>query len=173
MGMTVFGLQQIAGIGGFARRHGVVVADRNHDNLRRIQIANDGHVAEHIGIAGVVNLHAVGEFNHVATSLAAVNDLIAIRDSAGVVGVHHGDFDVADCLSAAFVHLRDLLYAFLLQPVRQFGNRDHHRIVLLADFDRVADMVEVAVGAEHDIDFLDVLLLRRTRGIAHDPRDRR
>ena len=146
-----------------------MVTDRNHGNLRRIQIANDGHVAEHIGIAGVVDLHAVGELDHIATSLAAVNDLVAIRNSTRVVGVHHGDFDVTDSLSAAFVHFRDLLYTFLSQPVRQLGNRDHHRIVLLADFDRIADMVEVAVGAEHDIHFLDVLLLRRTGGIAHDP----
>ena len=78
--------------------------------------------------------------------------------------------DVTDSLSAAFVHLRDLLYTFFAQPVCQLGNRDHHRIVLLADFNRVADVVEVAVGAEHDIHSLEVLLLRRTGGIAHDPR---
>ena len=144
-------LQQVAGVGGFARRHGVVVANRNHGNLRRIEIANDRHVAKHVGVAGVVDLHAVGELDHVATGLAAVDDLVAIRNAARVVGVHHGDFDVADGLSAALVHLRDLLYALLSQPVRKLGNRDHHRIMLLGDFNRVADVVEVAVGAEHDI----------------------
>ena len=41
--------------------------------------------------------------------------------------------------------------------------------MLLCDLDRIADVIEVAVGAEHDIDFLDVLLRLRTNGIAHDP----
>ena len=162
-------LQQIAGVCGFARPHGVVVADGQHGNLGRIEVANDGHVTEHIGIAGVVDLHSVGKLDHVAAGLAAVNDLVAVGNSAGVVGVHHGDLDVADGLGAAFVHLRDLLDAFLSQPVAQLGNCHHHRVVLLGDFDGVADVVEVTVGAQHDIHFLDVLLLRRTRGIAHDP----
>ena len=70
-----FRLQQFAGVGGFARAHGVVIADRQHGNLRRIELADDRHVAEHVGVAGVVDLHAVGEFDHVAAGFAAVNDL--------------------------------------------------------------------------------------------------
>ncbi len=41
--------------------------------------------------------------------------------------------------------------------MRQFGNRDHDWVVFLGDFHRIADVVEVAVGAEHDVHLLDML----------------
>ena len=59
---------------------------------------------------------------------------------------------------------------FFLQPVAKFRNRNHHRIMFLGDFDGVADVIEVAVSAEHDIHVLNVLLFFRAHGIAHDPR---
>ena len=147
-----------------------MVADRNHGNLRRVKLANDRHVAKHVGVAGMINLHPVGKLDHVAAGLAAVNDLVAVRNAARVVGVHHGDLDVAHGLRAAFVHARNLLYALLFQPVSKLGNGHDRGIMLLGDFNRIADVVEVAVGAEQDIHFLDVLLVLRALGIAHDPR---
>jgi len=118
----------------------------------------------------MINLYAVGKLDHVAAGFAAVHDLVAIRDTAGVVSVNHGHFDVADALSAALIHFCNLLYAFSSQPVRQFGDGNHHRVMLLRDFHRVADVVEVAMGAEQDIQLLDVLLRFGTLGIPHDPR---
>ena len=122
MGMTVLALQQIAGIGSFARPHGVVIADRHHGDVRRIELVNDPHIAENIGIAGMINLQAGGEFDDVAAGFPAINQLVAILDAAGVVGMHHGDFDVAHGLRAAFVHLREVLHAFLSQPAAKFRN---------------------------------------------------
>ena len=115
-GDNCFRLQQFAGIGGFARRHGEMVADRQHGNLRRVELANDGHVAKDIGVAGVVNLDSVGELEHVAAGFAAIDDLVAILNAAGVNRVNHGDLHIADGLRAALVHGRDLLHALFFQP---------------------------------------------------------
>ena len=147
-----------------------MVADRDHGNVGCIQIANDRHIAEHVGVAGMVNLHAVGKLDDVATGLTAIDDLVAIRNSAGVIGVHHGDFDVANGLCAALVHGRNLLYALLFQPVTKLGNRNHDRLMVLGNLNRVADVIEVAMSAEHDIHALNFLLVFRAHGIAHDPR---
>jgi len=50
-----------------------VIADGQHRNLGSIQIANDRHVAKHIRITRVVDLHAVAEFDYIAASFATVN----------------------------------------------------------------------------------------------------
>ena len=61
------------------------------------------------------------------------------------------------------------LTPFFSSQCAQFGDCHHHRIMLLRNLNRIADVIEVAVGAEHDVDFLDVLLALRALGIAHDP----
>ena len=45
-----------------------MVANRQHHNLRRIKVANDRHIAEHIRIASVINLHSVRKFDNKAAS---------------------------------------------------------------------------------------------------------
>ena len=69
------GLQQIAGVCGLARAHGVVIADGQHGDVRRVEFANDGHVSEDVGIAGVINLDAVIKLDDVTAGFAAVDDL--------------------------------------------------------------------------------------------------
>ena len=73
-------------------------------------------------------------------------------------------------LGATLVHFRNLLYAFLSQPVCKFGDGYHHRVMLLRDFNCIPDVVEVAMGAEQDIHFPDVLSCFRALGIPHNPR---
>ena len=60
--------------------------------------------------------------------------------------------------------------AFFLQPQAELEDADGKGVVLFDDFDGVTDVVAVTVGAEQDVDFLDVLLFFRAHGIAHDPR---
>ena len=90
-----------------------------------------------VGVARVMDLYTVREFDHETTGLAAVNHLVAVLYAAGVIGMDHGDFYVADGLRAALVHLGKLLYTFLAQPSAQLGNADHGRVVLFGDFDGV------------------------------------
>ena len=83
--------------------------------------------------------------------------------------MHHGDLDVAYGLRASFIHRRDLRCAFFLHPGTQLENADHHGVVLFGDLHRIADMVEVPVSTQQEIDFLDILLTVRAHGIPHDP----
>ena len=86
-----------------------------------------------------------------------------------MVGADHGDLDVPDVLRAAFVHLGELLHAFLAQPTAQLGNADNFGIVLFCDFNCIADVVAVAMGAQHDVNRLDFFFVRRTCWISHYP----
>src|ERR1700751_4077283 len=63
-----------------------------------------------------------------------------------------------------------MLRAFLAKPASEFRNGDSCGLMLVADFDRVADVVAVGVGAEHDVEMLDGLFFFRRHGIVHDPR---
>src|SRR5437660_12401183 len=118
----------------------------------------------------MINLHAISEFDDVATGLAAVDYLIPIGDAAGVHGMYHSHLDVANRLRASLIHLRYLLDALAAEPVAQFRYCYHRRIVLLRNLNRVADMVEVPVSAEQNIDLLHFLFRFRALRVAHDPR---
>ena len=163
-------LQQFAGVRGFARRHGEVVAYGQHDNLRRVKVSNNSHVAEYVRIARVVKLDSIGKFEHIAARLAAINNLIAILNSAGMHGVHHGDFHIRDGLRATFVHGRNLLYALFLQPSAQLKYSDGYRIKLLPHFNGIGNMVAVPVGAQHYVSFLNILFILRTLWILRNKR---
>src|SRR4051794_17496182 len=57
------GTQQSARVGSLTRAHGVVVADGDHGDVRLVELANDVHVAEDVGVTGVVDLHVVLKMN--------------------------------------------------------------------------------------------------------------
>src|SRR5271169_4409873 len=86
-----FRLEQSTGVSGFARAHGEDVAHGQTGDIRRVELADDGHVPEYIRIASVVELHSVREGEHVSASFAAVDDLSVVLDAAAMVGVDHGD----------------------------------------------------------------------------------
>src|SRR5208283_3535873 len=164
-----FRLQQFTGIGSLARRHSEKVADGQHGNLGRVKVADDGHVVEDVGIARVVELDSVRELEHIAAGFAAIDDLIAILNPAGMHRVHHGDTHICDSLRAALVHGSDLFDAFFLQPQAEFEDADGDRIELLAYVDRVPDVIAMPVGADQHVRFLDVLLTLRALGITGNP----
>jgi hypothetical protein len=58
----------------------------------------------------------------------------------------------------------------LCHPEAEFVDPDHERVLLLDDFDCVADVVTVAVRAKQDVGLLHFLVGLGTHGIAHDPR---
>ncbi len=142
-GNDCFGFEQLASIRRLARAHGEVIADRQHDNLRRIELPDDGHISKNIYIAGVVNLDSIFKFNNVPTRFATVNQLIAVLNAARVVGMHHGDFDISDSLCATLVHHQRLFGAFFLQPSAQLRHADYLRFVLLDNLDCIPNVVPV------------------------------
>ena len=116
-----------------------------------VQLVDQLHVAEHRGIAGVINLHATFEFDHIPAGLAGVDHLPLIFDPAGMKGRHHGDAHVAHRLRAATIHSRAILHAFFLQPGADLVHRDHRGLMFLGDLDRVAHVVEMPVADEHHV----------------------
>ena len=79
--------------------------------------------------------------------------------------MNHGDAHVLHRLRAAFVHRAYLLCAFLVQPGAEFKNANHRRVLLLADFHRIANVVEMAVGAKQNVDFPDFFNLSGQAGL--------
>ena len=84
--------------------------------------------------------------------------------------MYHRDFDVAYSLRASLVHGGNLLHTLLLQPMAEFRNCDNGRRMLPCDLYCIADVIDVAMGTEHDIHFLNLFLFFRAHGISHDPR---
>src|SRR5436190_18790054 len=65
--------KHLAGIGGLARVHGVVVADGQYRQLRAVHLAVQAQVAEEGGVARVVDAEAILHLQQVAHRLAAVH----------------------------------------------------------------------------------------------------
>ena len=130
---------------------------------------DDAHVAEHVGIAGVVNLQAIRELDYIPAGFATIDELFAILDAARVVSMHHGDFHIGHGLGSTFVHRRNPLCALLLQPGAEFIDANGYGIVLLGNLNCIADVVALAVGAEQDIHFPEIFFCLRAQRIAHDP----
>src|SRR5580704_15841778 len=86
-----------------------------------------------------------------------------------MIGMNHGDFDVADGLGPTFVHGRRLLGALFLHPNAEFEDPHDNWVVLLDDFDCVSDVVEVTMGAEQNVDLLHFLFGFRAHRITHNP----
>lgn len=84
--------------------------------------------------------------------------------------VHHGDLHSRNALSAALVHRRDCFHTFLLQPHAKFEDPNSHGIELPAHVNRVSNVIAVPMSAEHNVGFLDVLVIVRTHWITDDPR---
>jgi len=84
--------------------------------------------------------------------------------------MNHGDLYALHRLRAALVHGRDVLGALAAQPAGQLVDSHHHRLVLLADGNRVADVVAVAVGAQQYVHLFLLLLGFGTERILRDPR---
>src|ERR1700704_4138147 len=92
------GLEQSTGISGFFRAHGKEITDRQHAQVRRIEFPDDGHVAKNAGIAGMIKLEAVFEFNDKAAGLAARNRRATVIDGVGMMSIDHADFYIAHLL---------------------------------------------------------------------------
>ncbi len=74
-------LEEFAGEGGLARVHGEEVADRQEGEPRAVELADQLHVGEEGGVAGVVEGEAAaGHGDHEAGGDAAVDQLALMLD---------------------------------------------------------------------------------------------
>ena len=124
MGITFGGPQQAAGESGFVRAHGVQIADRQKRQLRMVELLDEVHVAEHVGIAGEVQGAPIGESQHIAGRFAAVYDLAVVQDAAAMHRVRHGESHAARFQRSALVHAARVLDPFALQPGAGLVNAD-------------------------------------------------
>src|SRR5215475_8001262 len=131
---------------------------------------DDLHVPKHVGGTGVINLYGIFKFNYKADRLAPIEKLLTVLNAARMIGVHHGYPDVGNLDGAAFIHTDYILEAFLLQPPGQLRDSDDLGLVLLADFDRIANVVSMSVRTEHYVYATHRFFFLRASRIAHNPR---
>ena len=124
---------------------------------------------KYVGITGVIDLYAIGKLNHVTACLAAVNDLVSILNTAGMVGMHHGDFYVIDSLRAAFVHGRCLFHAFFRSHPHSSGMPTTFGSCFLAISTASPMWSKWPWVQSMTSTFLTFFSFCRTHGISHDP----
>src|SRR5579859_858366 len=159
------GPQQAASVGSFAGSHGEVIANGQQGEVWFVEIVHKLHVAEDRGVAGVVDLQSILEFENVAARVAGVDDLAFVLDAAGVQGVDHGHADICHHLRSAFVHGLEVFNSLLSQPGAELKNSNHRRLVLAGNFHYVAGVIKVAVGDQNYVYCLDVLFVFRAGGV--------
>src|SRR5947209_10473137 len=159
-----------AGAGGLAGVHGEQVADGQEGQLGPVHLAEELHVREQGGVAGMIEGVAARQPDDVARGRAAVEDLVAVADAAGVVGTHHGHLQAQHVLAAAEVHGGAALDPLALQPLTGLEVGHHRlRLVLFAQRHRVADVVEVGVRDEDGVEAVELFQGLGTGGVALDP----
>src|SRR5271156_2068515 len=72
------------GITCFTRTHRVMIAYRQQRQIGRVEISDNFHITENSRVAGMINRQAARQANDESASFAAINNLIAILDSAGM-----------------------------------------------------------------------------------------
>lgn len=155
---------------GRLRAHGEVVADREKRDLGAVEFADQPHVAEERRVAGEVHLEAAVEPEHVPHRLAQVDRAPILHETATVIRVHHRHVNPGDALRAAFVHGADVLDSLLLEPGAQLEDAHDGRPGRPGHGHQVADVIEMPVGGQDEIGFVDFLVLRRTRRVLRQPR---
>src|SRR5438874_13142906 len=135
-----------------------------------MHLANEPHVAEHIGVAGKVDRDSVLEPDHIAGGLSEVYDPPIFDRRAAVNGRHHRDRDIPNQLSATLAHRRGVLDALGLEPEAYLVVRDDVRTGGARDRGRIAGVIAMPVRDEDEIEVADLPLRLGTRWIRGDER---
>jgi hypothetical protein len=126
-------------------------------------------ISPNAGIAGMIYLDAVLEFDHIPGRVAHISNGASIFKTTGVKCVDHGDFNVANFLRAAFIHWGNLLGPLLLQKQAKLIDRNDCRIVFLRQLRCIANMIAVTMRAQHHVDPIKALVFRRRSRITCHP----
>ena len=134
-----------------------MAADREDGDGWRPSVLHQRHVAEEVGVAGVVHARAVLEFEEPAPAADLPRGLgrpSGHGHAARVLGVHHGEADAGRLESAALVHPYRLDPTTRQVDAHLVGADDRGAAATrqLDDVNRiVADVVEVAMRRGDDI----------------------
>src|SRR5260221_14545502 len=90
------------GAGGVARAYSVEVADGKHSDVRFVEFADQFHVAEEGGVAGMIDRKAALNSNDESGRFAAVDSNAVVVDGVRMEAVGHCHLIRADGLSTAF-----------------------------------------------------------------------
>src|SRR5581483_9304197 len=97
----------------------------------------------------------------VTRSLAAIENLIAVLDSATVDGVRHCGLERTEVLRPALIHTTTVLDAFGGEPDAGLENRDDFGgFELFGERNNVVDVIEVRVRNQNGVDAIEVVALR-------------
>ena len=161
--------QKLAGISGFPRTHGKEVSNGQHRQIRLVKLPNEFHVAEKIGIAGVVNLKLVGELNHVPDGLTSVDNLPVVQNAATMVGMDHSQSEILDLLTPPLVHGACLCGRFAFHPMAKLKNSYHIGGMAPRQLNGISDMIKVAMSQKKNVQALKLLQRLRSGRITHHP----
>ena len=161
--------------------HGELAAHRQDRHLRPVHLADELHVAEQTGVAGVVHGDAVvvghdvaahGPTGVVEHPLGQWARQHVVRQRVRVVRLRHGDLQVLDGDRATGIQVahRVRWHPHLGRDLAQLVVADEGGPGSLADLVTVADVVGVAVGAEHDVRPLHLGTGQRGGGVVVEPR---
>ena len=145
--------EQLGGLGRLEGPHRVEVADREHRRVRRVELADQGHVAEHARVAGDVDLEPVLERDNESGRLAHVDDrAVLLAEARRVVGVGHRHAQALGLGRSALVHPDAVLEALHLEVVDHLEHADDRlRLLLRREPEHVGGVVGVAVRQEHHV----------------------
>ncbi len=111
-----------------------------------MQLLDQRHVAEDVGVAHVIDAFPVVEVNDDAVRHAEIGDLAAFLDArGGMERLREGDGEAVELDGATGVGRLDGLDTLGRQPVDQFIGSEDSGARTLGDVDRVADVVAMTV----------------------------
>src|SRR5579859_3567564 len=114
----VFHAEEADGVSRLPRAHRENIADGENGEVGLVEFADELHVAENGGVAGVINSEAAGHSNDEACRFAGVNADAVVFDGIRMEGVGHGDVKIAYRLRAALAHGTDFFFETLLADVK-------------------------------------------------------
>lgn len=133
--------------------HGEVVANGEHAELGRVEVADELHVRKDGGIAGVVKDGAVVDGEDKAGGDAAVEELAVFHDAGGVAGFGLGDGDVGVTAGSADIHADGVFDALGLKVRGELKGANHGCAILFGHGYDVGNVVEVGMRGEDEVDF--------------------
>ena len=146
------GTNQLGGARRCFRIHRKAIADGQEGNLGSIALANEAHVAEQAGVAGVIQRALIFEADHVARRFPHVHHLSLLDESAAVTSVGHRHTKACDRQRATLVHRRDVLQPLAAGPVAELERRDDRRSGFSSHRHEVFHVIDVAMRDEDQID---------------------
>ena len=154
----------------FLRSHGVVSPNRENGHLGPIQVANQLHVAEDRGIAGVVEDRASRNGQDKSCRDSHVMDAGIILRRRRVFGLDHGGRHIVHLYRSAEIHADGVSHALSLEIGCQLIDSHHGGMVFRRHRHNIGDMIPVAMSRKDIVNLLRQYKILWVLGIACNKR---